>query len=254
MFRRSWSRRELGALRQRERLVEEPDRGRDARQQVPAHPQPVEHLGPVDVGESVALDESARLREEREAALHVAVLGARHRLAVQRTHTQLGRAGPEHGRQRTRVLLDRGVELVLLEQRLGAREDRLRLRAVVGGDAAREEARVDSETQREPLDRLRWSGASCRARSGRCTPSRSGRPRARSASARRRRAAGAGARRGEARPRRPRRAHSCGARSHTPAQHAEHLTELQSPERDSPPKGGMALLAFPCQPAKLEIT
>ena len=58
--------REPGALRERERLVEEPDRGRDAREQVPADPQPVEHLGAVDVGEPVALDERARLGEQRE--------------------------------------------------------------------------------------------------------------------------------------------------------------------------------------------
>ena len=80
---------------------------------------------------------------------------ARHRLAGQRAHLQLRRAGAEHGGQRARVLVDRGVELVLLEQRLGTREDRLRLRALVGRDAAREEAGVDAEAQREPLDRVR---------------------------------------------------------------------------------------------------
>ena len=47
------------------------------------------------------------------------------------------------------------VERVLLEQRIGAGEDRLGLRALVGGDAAREEAGVDPQPQREPLDRLR---------------------------------------------------------------------------------------------------
>ena len=155
MFRRSWSDGSSRALGERERLVEEPDRGRDARQQVPAHPQPVEHLGAVDVGEAFALDERARLGEQGEPALDVAVLGARHRLAVQRAHAQLGRARPQHGRQRPRVLLDRRVELVLLEQRLGAREDRLGLRAVVGRDAAREEAGVDPQAKREPLDGLR---------------------------------------------------------------------------------------------------
>ncbi len=131
------------------------DRGRDAREQVPAHPEPVEHLGSIEVGETFALDERARLGEQGEAALHVAVLGTRHRLAVQRTHLQLRRAGSEHRGQCPRVLLDRGVELVLLQQRVGAGEDRLRLRAVVGGDAARQEARVDPQAQREPLDRLR---------------------------------------------------------------------------------------------------
>ena len=82
-----------------------------------------------------------------------------------------------------------------LEQRLGAGEDRLGPGALVARDAAREEARVDAEPEGEPVDRLAASGASCRARSARCTPSRSGRPQARSASARRRRGAGARARR-----------------------------------------------------------
>src|SRR5581483_383633 len=46
------------------------------------------------------------------------------------------------------------VETVLLRKRVRLGEDRLGLRAVVGGDAAREEARVDAEAQREPVDRL----------------------------------------------------------------------------------------------------
>ena len=103
---------------------------------------------------SSRFDERARVAEQRERALDVAGLGARHRLAVQRAHLQLDGAGAEHGRQRLRVLADRVVERVLLEQRVGAREDRLGLRALVGGDAAREEAGVDPEAQREPVDRL----------------------------------------------------------------------------------------------------
>ena len=44
---------------------------------------------------------------------------------------------------------------MLLKQRVGARKDRFRLRTFVGGDTAREEARVDPQAKREPLDGLR---------------------------------------------------------------------------------------------------
>ena len=79
----------------------------------------------------------------------------RHRLAVQRANPKLGGAGPEHGRQRPRVLGDRLVEPVLLRKRVGAGQDRLGLRPLVRGDAARQEAGVDAQTQRQPLDRVR---------------------------------------------------------------------------------------------------
>ena len=199
-----------------------------------------------------ALDESARLREQGEPALDVAVLGARHRFAVQRAHPQLGRARSEHGRQGTRVLVDRVVELVLLEERLGAGENRLGLRAVVGRDAAREETCIDSQPKREPLDRLRGRARLAALDLGDVLlrEAVAGEPGLREPGGHTKLAqAFAEARR----PGRSGRAHSCGARSHTPAQHAERLTELQSPEGDSPPKGG-SLLAFPCQPAVLEIT
>ena len=179
-------------------------------------------------------------------------LGARDRLAVQRAHTQLRCARAQHSRQRPREFVDRRDELMLLEHRLGTGQDRLRLGSVVRRDAAREETGVDPEPKRQPLDRLR--------RGARLAPLDLGdvllgeavarEPRLRKpccnaqlaqAFADARRAGGAG------------RAHSCGARSHTRAQHAEHLTELQSPEWDSPPKGGY-FLAFPCQPAILKIT
>ena len=166
---------------------------------------------------------------------------------------QLRCARPEDGRQGQRVLLDRRSELVVLEQRVGAGEDRLRLRAVVRGDAARQEARIDPQSKREPLHRLRRRARlatldlgdvllreALAGEAGLRQPC--GHPELAQALAEARR------------PGRPRRGtRSCGARSHTPAQHAEHLTGLQSPERDSPPKGGY-LLAFPCQPANLPIT
>ncbi len=63
-------------------------------------------------------------------------LGERDALAVQHAHLELDRARAEHGRERPRVLGDRLVEAVLVEQRLGAREDRLGPCPLVGGDAA----------------------------------------------------------------------------------------------------------------------
>ena len=146
--------RQARALGERQGLVEKTDRGRDARKHVPAHPQAVQHLGAVDVGKLLAFDERARVAEQRERALDVARLGAGHRLAVQRAHLQLARARAEHRRQGLRVLADRVAERVLLEQRVGARQDRLGLRPLVGGDAAREEPRVDAQPEGEPVDRL----------------------------------------------------------------------------------------------------
>ena len=43
---------------------------------------------------------------------------------------------------------------MLLGERVGAGEKRLGLRAIVGGDAAREEPCIDAEPEREPVDRL----------------------------------------------------------------------------------------------------
>ena len=67
---------------------------------------------------------------------------------------QLDRARREDGGQRVHVLLDRVCELVVLHEPVGPCEDRLGLRALVGGDTALQEARVDAEAQREPFDRV----------------------------------------------------------------------------------------------------
>jgi hypothetical protein len=63
-------------------------------------------------------------------------------------HVQLDGAGPEDRGQRPRVLLDRLVEAALFEQRVGAGENRLGLGALIGGDAALKETRVDSAVGR----------------------------------------------------------------------------------------------------------
>ena len=191
-------------------------------------------------------------REQGEPALDVAVLGTRHRFAVQRANAQLGRARSEHGRQRARVLVDRVVELVLLEERLGAGKNRLGLRALVGRDAAREETCVDAQPKREPLDRLRGRARLAALDLGdvllrEAVAGEAGL-----------REPGGDAKLAQALAERGARGapSSCSLvrrEESYAAQHAEHLTELQSPEGDSPPKGG-SLLAFPCQPAILEIT
>ena len=67
---------------------------------------------------------------------------------------QLDGAGAEHDREGLAVLGERVVVTMLLEQGLGAGEDRLGPRPLVGGDAAREERPIDAEAEREPLDRL----------------------------------------------------------------------------------------------------
>ena len=144
-------------------------------------------------------------------------------------------------------------ELVVLEQRVGAREDRLGLRAIVRRDAARQEAGIDPESQREPFDRLRRRAGLATLDLGDVLlrEAVAGEPGLREPCGHAELAQALAEARRAGRPRRGTR--SCGARSHTPAQHAEHLTRLQSPEGDSPPKGGY-LLAFPCQPANPGIT
>ena len=138
-----------------ERLVEQADRRRDARQQVPADAEAVEHLGPVDVGEAAVLDDRPRLVQQGHALLDVAAEREGERLAVQHAHVELERARAHDERQRPLILGDRLVEAVLLGERLGPRQQRLGLRLLVDGDAGGQEARVDAEPAREPLDRLR---------------------------------------------------------------------------------------------------
>ena len=59
-----------------------------------------------------------------------------------------------HGGERARVLLDGAVQILALDERVGAREDRLGAGPVVGGNAVSEERLVDAQARGEPLDRL----------------------------------------------------------------------------------------------------
>ena len=191
--------RDLRPVEQLQRLSEERDGGRDAREQVAADAEPEEHLGAVDVREFGSLRERARLGEQVEPGSHLAVVHPRPGLAREQPHPQLRRAAGHHRPERRGVLVDRAVEVEPFGQRLRPREHRLGAGALVARDAAREERGVDAEARREPGDRLRRSGASCPARSGRRTPSRTGGPPARTASFPQQRAAGAAAHPGASR-------------------------------------------------------
>ena len=189
--------RERRAVGERERLAEERDRGRDARDQVAADAEPEEHLGAVEIGERRALDEAARLLEQVDRGPDLAALGAR---PSPRPTARAPGARPRRcattAASASRVLVDRLVVVAALEQRLGARQDRLGPRALVARDAAREERRRRRRAGGEPLDRLagRLRLAALDLRDVLLREAVAAR--ARSASARRRRAAGAGARRG----------------------------------------------------------
>ena len=105
-------------------------------------------------------EKSSRSTSERESAssssaVFTSPLCARAIASPFRARTwSSGEPVPSTAGKRPRVLGDRVVEDVLAEQRVGPGEDRLGLGAVVGGDAAREEAGVDAEAQGEPVDRL----------------------------------------------------------------------------------------------------
>ena len=77
--------RPLGEL---ERLVEERDRGRDARELVAAYAETEEHVGAVDIGELGALDELARPLQEFHRLAHLSPLLERPRLACERARQQ----------------------------------------------------------------------------------------------------------------------------------------------------------------------
>ena len=142
------------ALRERECLVEQRDRGRDARELVAADAEPEDDLGAVDVREDRALGDGAGAVQQLDGRPDVALLHPRPGLARAGADVELDRV--RRGDRGACLLegLDRLLVAVALRQRLGAREHRLDAAALVGGDAAREEGGVDVEPLREPLHRL----------------------------------------------------------------------------------------------------
>ena len=173
------------------------ERGLGAVELVAAAAEPEQHVGPLHVREGLGLGDRARLVQQHERRAVVADAHLRQSAPDERPNLKLRHAGRAR-RRRQRLEGLRGLLVVLrLVQRLRPAQGSLEPRALVGRDAARKEACIDAEPLGEPLDRLRGSGASCRARSGRRTPSRSDRRRARSASGRRRRGAAGAVHRGE---------------------------------------------------------
>src|SRR6266566_2185984 len=145
---------EPGALGERERLVEEGERRLDAREAEAADSEPEQHVGALDVGEIGALDDRASLIEELERLPGLAEAHERPGGPVEDTDLELGEAARAHGRDERFVVLPRLLDLACLDQRLGACNRSLEAAALVGRDAVREEAGVDAEPDREPVDRL----------------------------------------------------------------------------------------------------
>ena len=140
--------REARAVGERERLVEERDRRRDARELVAADAEPEEDVGAVDVRELRPFGELARDLEQVERLAGVAVLHARPGLAGERAHLELGRAGGADVARAPTRKLGGLVVAVRLRQRLGPGEQCLDPAAHVGRDAAAEERGVDAEPRR----------------------------------------------------------------------------------------------------------
>ena len=109
------------ALDQRERLGEQRERGRDARDRVAPDREPEQHLGAIEVGELGALDERAGLLEQVERGTDIALANPRPALAGEEPNLELDCAGGDHRPERAAVLVDRGVVLALPDERLGAR-------------------------------------------------------------------------------------------------------------------------------------
>ena len=142
------------ALGERERLVEERHRGRDARELVAADAEPEQDVRPVDVGELRPFGQLAGHLEQLDGLAGVALLHARPGLAGEGAHLELGRAGRADVAPGRREELGRLGVAVRLGQRLGPGEQRLDPAAEVGRDTAAEERGVDAELRREPRDRL----------------------------------------------------------------------------------------------------
>src|SRR3989440_6531457 len=69
-------RRDLGALGELQRLVEEPDRRLDAVELVARHPEPEQDIGPLDVAEGGALAQRPRPLEQRDRLANLAATHA----------------------------------------------------------------------------------------------------------------------------------------------------------------------------------
>src|SRR5919109_1864326 len=146
--------RQLGALGEGQRLVEEADRGLDAGQLETAGAEAEKDVRPVNVREHRVLGDCPRASQELDGRLDLTHSHECPGLAGQRANLELGRRDPEDGRPNLLELLQGLHVVMVLAQRLRARQGGLDPPAIVSGDPAREEARIDAELLCEPLDRL----------------------------------------------------------------------------------------------------
>src|SRR6266516_3577169 len=146
--------RKLGALGQRQSLVEEVERCRDAGELVAANGEAEEQIRAIDVGELRRLGKHPRPVEQLDRGLDFAVLHPSPSLARELANLELGHTRREDGRLAVLVLGDRLCVLMGFGQRVRAREQRVDAPALVCRDATLEEAGIDAELDREPLDGL----------------------------------------------------------------------------------------------------
>src|SRR5262249_19534274 len=146
--------RETGAIRQRERLVQQRDRGRDARELVPAHAEAEEYVGASDVVELRPFHEHPSVPEQLDRLAKLPELGQRPCLPGEAAGLELGEGAQAdldaHDIERLASLL----VATRFEQRFGARERRLDAVALIRVDPRGEEADIDAEALREPGGRL----------------------------------------------------------------------------------------------------
>src|SRR5262249_36825174 len=133
-----------------ERLVEERDRRRDARQLVTADAEAEEDVGTVDVAERGSLDEPARVLQQAERLADLAGLGQRPGFTRAPPNVELDRPGRGDLTGRLPEHLDRLRVAPRLREGLRAGDRRLDAVANVRRDARRQERRVDAETLCKP--------------------------------------------------------------------------------------------------------
>ena len=146
--------RQIRALGQRESLVEQRDRGRDAGKLVAADAEAEHELGAVDVREHRALGGRAGAVQQLDGGANIPLLHACPGLTGERAHLELDRVRGRDCGARLRVGIDGVLVAVRLRECLGACEQRLDAAALVGRDATGEKRGIDFEALRQPLDGL----------------------------------------------------------------------------------------------------
>ena len=146
--------RQTRALGEGERLVEEADGRLDAVQLLAADSEREEHLGPLDVREPATLGDRTRLVEELERGPEGAQAHLRPAGADESPNLELEQSRRAGCLNEGLVLVGRLIVAVGLDQRLRTGERAFEPAALVGREAVGEEAGVDAQPRREPVDRL----------------------------------------------------------------------------------------------------